>query len=107
MKNEILLSIVLTAAVVTLGCEKEAWNDTTRVSGNGEIVTQPLDLDPFTRIILEGVGDVSFTGVRQNGLELDFRGVGNVFAYNLTEDAIHDLPPLARNFHKTNRNAYY
>ena len=154
MKNEILLSIVLTAALIVSGCEKEAWNDSARISGKGEVVTQTLKLDPFTRIILEGVanlyvnigeeestilkaqqnimdvlswevssgtltiglkdgitlhnheeirfeintlvmdelihegvGDVNFEGLRQDHMDLDFRGVGNVFAYGLPVDA--------------------
>jgi hypothetical protein len=150
MKKQILISIVLTAALITAGCEKETWNDPTRVSGQGEVVTESLNLNPFSRIILEGVanlyisvgeegltvlkaqqniidvlrwsvssgtltiglkdgvtlhkheeirfeinalvmndivhdgvGDMYLEGDSQDELELDFRGVGNVFAYGL------------------------
>ena len=151
MKNLFVSSIVLAAISMTISCEKEDWNDNTRVSGEGEIVIQQLSLEPYSEIILdgvanlyitvgmeesttlkaqqniidvlrwkvssgtlivglkegitlhnheeikfelnvqvlnklihEGVGDVSFKGTSQDDLDIDFRGVGNVFAYGLT-----------------------
>ena len=153
MKNVILLSILLAAAVMTLSCEKETWNDPTKVTGVGEVVTLPLNLDAYSKIILEGVanlyitvgdqestllkaqqniievltwevssgvltiglkegvklhnheeirfelntsalhelihegvGDVNFRGIGQDELEIDFRGVGNVYTYGLPVD---------------------
>jgi hypothetical protein len=61
MKHVILKSIVLTAGLLTLSCEKEDWNNSLKVSGQGEIVTQPLNLNPFTQINLEGVANLHIT----------------------------------------------
>jgi len=150
MKNVILLSILLAAAVITLSCEKEEWNDPSKVTGEGEIVTLPLTLNSFSKIVLEGVanlyitvgnqestllkaqenimevltwevssgtltiglkegvklenheeirfeisalvlsdlvhegvGDVTFEGIGQDELNIDFRGIGMVLAYDL------------------------
>jgi len=153
MKKVILISIVLAAVSMTISCEKEEWNDLAKVTGEGDIVTRLLSLDPYSKIILEGganlhitvgdeestvlkaqqniidvlswkvssgtltiglkeritlnnheeirfeintpelshllhqgVGDVSFEGNNQDELDIDFRGVGHVFAYGLKVD---------------------
>lgn len=154
MKHTILLSFLLTAAALTLSCEKESWIDPNRVTGEGEIVTLPLQLSSYSKIVLEGVADLQITlggeessvlkaqqnivevltwevssenltiglkkgvslhnheeicfelntprltklvhegvgevhlaGPGQEDMEIDFRGIGNVFAYGLMVDA--------------------
>ena len=61
MKNLFVSSIVLAAISMTISCEKEDWNDNTRVSGEGEIVIQQLSLEPYSEIILDGVANLYIT----------------------------------------------
>ncbi len=52
-----MFSIVLAAAIMTLSCEKETWNDLS-VSGQGDTNTRSLELDAFSRIELHGVANL-------------------------------------------------
>jgi len=58
MKNLILLSFVLIAVSMIVSCEKEEWNYPNKITGEGEIVTQSITLNPFSRIELEGVANL-------------------------------------------------
>jgi hypothetical protein len=57
MKKVIILSLVLAAGFLSFSCEKETWNALT-IEGRGEVITQSLKLESFTRIRLDGVANL-------------------------------------------------
>lgn len=94
MKKALILSIVLTAAFMTISCEKEKWNDLT-LTGQGDLVTRSLELGSFSRIELNGVANLYLsTGdeqrvtlkAQQNIIEVLTWGVsGNTLTIGLKE----------------------
>ena len=58
MKTHHFFGILLTGAVIMLGCEKEWQNDFVTVIGTGDIVTKNLELNPFTELTLAGVANL-------------------------------------------------
>jgi len=53
--------IILTGALMLLGCEKENPEDFNTVIGSGEVVSQSLELAQFSDITLEGVASLYVT----------------------------------------------
>jgi len=153
MKNVAFLLITLTTVSLMISCEKEEADDNKTVIGLVQIITKPLELDPFVDIELngvanlyvtvgssqsvvlkaqqniidiltweviggtlfigidediylqnheeirfeiaipdleslihDGVGDITLDGDRRDVFDIDYRGVGHIFAYELPMD---------------------
>ena len=54
---------------------------------NHEEICFELNTQVLTKLTHEGVGEVHLAGPGQEDLEIDFRGIGNVYAYGLMVDA--------------------
>ena len=65
-----MFSITLAAAIMTLSCEKETWNDLS-VSGQGDTNTRSLELDAFSRIELHGVANLYVSSGDQQAVTLE------------------------------------
>lgn len=57
MKKGIILSLLLAAGFLSFSCEKETWKAVS-IKGMGEVITQSLELESFTRIRLDGVANL-------------------------------------------------
>jgi len=60
MKTKLSFGIILATLFLFLGCEKEEPHNL-NLTGEGEIATLPIELDPFTDINLRGVADLNVT----------------------------------------------
>jgi hypothetical protein len=58
MKNAIYFSLLLTATMLIVGCEKDSIKNLNKVYGTGEIVTKTLSLDSFSKIEHDGVANL-------------------------------------------------
>lgn len=77
-------------------CEEDPFDDDRRVTGSGRVVTQPVELNEFSVIDLEGVANIYIeTGTTQsvsitayaNIIEfIDFRVVGDELLIGIRED---------------------
>lgn len=52
------MSIVLAAILLPFSCEKENPEPFNRITGKGEIVEREIHLEPFSRVILDGVANL-------------------------------------------------
>ena len=62
MKKSILLFVIFIATFLTLSCEQDDITGSKTITGKGEVVTQTLNLEPFTQIELNGDQAVSLGG---------------------------------------------
>jgi hypothetical protein len=69
MKNSIPFALLLAAALMTLSCEKEEIQPLT-ISGEGAIVTQSLELDPFTSVEFKGVSNLYISNGSEQSVTL-------------------------------------
>jgi len=58
MKTHHFFGILFAGALMMLGCEKEVQNDYITITGTGEVVTQILELAPFTELTHDGVANL-------------------------------------------------